>query len=154
MRATVGFYNLVYIPDDMVVSSELIYPVAVTLGTVILYYTLRFFINRSERRSVARLNRVRFPTIARNRFAPEAVPVEEKRKDAIESVDNQFSIIRRTFFSIIFIIWLSFILFPYMGHVSAGLVSVLAGGAAVLIGIAKTLRKSLTSPFSLVSLWF
>lgn len=120
----------------MLFISEHIYIISVSLLGLIFYSVLRLIINRTEARSVARLKRFRFPSIARTQVAPKEVPVEEKRKDAIESVDNQFSIMRRTLFTAFIIIWISFILFPYLGTFSAGVVSMLGAGGAVLIGIA------------------
>lgn len=120
----------------MLITSKYIYTGAVSLAGIILFFALRFIINRTEAQSVARLKRFRFSSITRRRFTPEGVPAEEKRKDAIESVDNQFSIIRRTLFIVLFIIWIGFALFPYLGNFSAGVVSILAAGGAVLIGIA------------------
>lgn len=108
----------------------------VSLAGIILFFTLRFIINRTEAKSVARLKRFRFYSVTRQRFTPEDVPVEEKRKDAIQSVDNQFSIIRRTLFIALFILWIGFALFPYLGTFSAGVISILGAGGAVLIGIA------------------
>lgn len=120
----------------MSITPEQIYTMVVSLAGITLFFTLRFIINRTEAKSVARLKRFRFSSVTRQRFTPEDIPPEEKRKDAIKSVDNQFSIIRRTLFIALFILWIGFALFPYLGKFSAGVVSILGAGGAVLIGIA------------------
>ncbi len=120
----------------MTVSSEFIYFGIVLLVGLVAYRTVVFIINRTEARSVARLMRFRFPDIASGHATPEDVPVEAQRKEALESVDSQFSIIRRTFFSVFFVVWLMAAFFPFLGNFSAGLISILGAGGAVLIGIA------------------
>ncbi len=116
-------------------SNELYLGIVLVAGYA-LYRIFLLIINRTEARSIARLKRFRFPEIAPGHPAPDAPPLEEKRSEALESVDNQFSIIRRTFFAVFWLIWIGFAIFPFMGLFSAGLISVLAAGSAVLLGIA------------------
>ncbi|HKK17304.1 MAG TPA: mechanosensitive ion channel domain-containing protein, partial [Opitutales bacterium] len=116
--------------------NELIYIAAVLLLGLLLYRIVVFIIDKTQARSIARLKRFRFTEIAPGQTVPEGVPVEEQRSDALESVDNQFSIIRRTFFSVFIVVWLCVGLFPFLGNFSAGVISVLGAGGAVLIGIA------------------
>lgn len=120
----------------MVIPPELVYLGIVFLVGLLLYAGLRWIINRSEANSIARLKRFRFREIAQGHSAPDEVPLDDQRKDAIEAVDNQFSIIRRTFFSIFCLIWLASAIFPFLGKFSASLISVLGAGGAVLVGIA------------------
>lgn len=117
-------------------ASDLFYVTAVLIAGFVLYRFLIFIIDRTEARSIARLKRFRFPDIAPGHSAPKENPIEEQRSDAIESVDNQFSIIRRTFFSVFWVVWVGFAVFPVLGKFSAGLISILGAGGAVLIGIA------------------
>jgi small-conductance mechanosensitive channel len=115
---------------------EILYFAAVLLVGLVLYRLVVFVIDKTQARSIARLKRFSFKEIAPGQTVPEGVPVEEQRSDALESVDNQFSIIRRTFFSVFLVVWLCFALFPFLGSFSAGVISVLGAGGAVLIGIA------------------
>lgn len=115
---------------------ELIYFAAVLLIGLVLYRLVVFIIDQTQARSIARLKYFSFTDIAAGPAAPEGAPIEEQRSNALESVDNQFSIIRRTFFSVFFVVWLGFALFPFLGKFSAGVISVLGAGGAVLVGIA------------------
>lgn len=120
----------------MTVLTEFIYLGIVFLVGLLLYVGLRWVINRSEANSIARLKRLRFRDIAQGHSAPDEVPVDGQRQDAIDTVDNQFSIIRRTFFSIFCLIWLAVAAFPFLGKFSASLISILGAGVAVLLGVA------------------
>lgn len=128
--------------------SDLIYFAAVLIIGLLLYRVVVFLIDQTQARSIARLKRFRFTEIAPGQAVPEGAPVEEQRSDALESVDNQFSIIRRTFFSVFFLVWLGFACFPFLGKFSAGVISVLGAGGAVLIGIAaRPLLENLISGY-------
>jgi len=128
--------------------SETIYVLAVLVGGIALYRLVTFVINRTEARSIARLKRFRFPDISHSHSPPTGAPLEEVRSDALESVDNQFSIIRRTFFSVFWLVWFCVALFPFLGKFSAGVISILGAGGAVLIGIAaRPLLENLISGY-------
>lgn len=127
---------------------DLIYFAAVLIIGLVVYRLVVFIIDKTQARSIARLKRFRFTEIAPGQNVPEGAPVEEQRSEALESVDNQFSIIRRTFFSVFFLVWLGFACFPFLGKFSAGVISVLGAGGAVLIGIAaRPLLENLISGY-------
>jgi small-conductance mechanosensitive channel len=122
----------------MAIPWELIYLAVLLFVGLVTYKLIGFLINRSMARSVARVKRLRFRDLAKAHPVPEEieVPLEDQRKEAIESVDSQFSIIRRTFFTVFFIVWCVLALFPFLGKFSASVISLLGAGGAVLIGIA------------------
>ncbi|PXA04482.1 mechanosensitive ion channel protein MscS [Coraliomargarita sinensis] len=115
---------------------ELIYIASVLVVGLVLYRVIVFVIDQTQARSIARLKYFSFTDITAGPAAPEGAPIEKQRSSALESVDNQFSIIRRTFFSVFFVVWMGFAFFPFLGKFSAGVISVLGAGGAVLIGIA------------------
>jgi small-conductance mechanosensitive channel len=129
-------------------SPYLIYSAVVLLVGLLVYRFVVYTIDRTQARSVERLKRFRFPDIAPGSVAPEVAPLEEQRSEALDSVDQQFSIIRRTFFSVFSVVLLGFALFPFLGKFSAGVISILGAGGAVLIGIAaRPLLENLISGY-------
>lgn len=110
------------------------YLVVLIAGPVIAFVILRLTLH-SEAIRAKRLDTIpRFDSV-RTR-APNGSTADDARKRAQASLGFRFSIIRRTTFLVLVLIWLGFLLVPTVGEVPATLISFLIAGGAVLVGIA------------------
>lgn len=66
-------------------------------------------------------------------------PIRSQRKkaiaNAVESVGGRFSIIRKIITVLIFLLWLLFVSFPFLGKIPATIISIVLSAGGVLIGI-------------------
>jgi small-conductance mechanosensitive channel len=67
---------------------------------------------------------------------PRKNHTENARASALEELGSRFSIIRRTFLSILVVFWLALAMLPFLGSMPTGVLSVFGAAGAVLIGIA------------------
>ena len=99
------------------------------------WYVLSAVINKAEQKKIERIEGIdHFEPVRSN--APHKDHTENARASALKKLDSRFSIIRRTFFTILILVWLIIALFPFLGAFPKGFLSVFGAAGAVLVGIA------------------
>lgn len=114
---------------------DFIYLVAVLFGGMIMWYIVSTVLSRAERKKAERIQDIkRFEPVRSG--APGKNHTENARASALKGLGSRFSIIRRTFFSLLVVVWLVLALLPFLGGFPKNLLSVFGAAGAVLVGIA------------------
>jgi small-conductance mechanosensitive channel len=113
----------------------IIYLALVGLLGPLIFWLIRRFIETTEQRRRMELK-------AQKEFSPlsDGTPARfnqrQARMNAIESTINRFSIIRRMFYFLLTLVWILALMAPFLGTMSATVLSLLSTAFAVLLGIA------------------
>lgn len=114
---------------------DFIYLTAVLLGGIAVWYFLSALLERTERKRAERIRDLnRFEPVRSD--APGKNRTEDARASALKGLGSRFSIIRRTLFSLIVLIWLALALIPFLGGFPKSVLSIFGAAGAVLVGIA------------------
>lgn len=116
-------------------ASSLVYVLAVVVGATITWWALKRFLARYEgvrRRHV--LSRRSFEAI--DTSSPVADPIETARQRGLESINSQFSVVRRVARPVILLFAAIFLAIPFLDVVPASALSFVVGALTVIIGIA------------------
>ncbi len=119
----------------MITKFSLVYFVSVAaLGVLLIWWTKNWiFKTKTERRaSIKKLKRFEPLRTA----TPVDTPVADAKKAALESVEYQFSIIKKISFFLIVTIWITALVYPFLRAVPATFVSVLVGASGIILGVA------------------
>lgn len=116
-------------------NSQLLYLLIVTTTALILLGWITFWLKHLEARRTRRIEKLeRFDAVETT--APTTVGMPQSRKEAIKGLETRFSIVRRTFLSLVILAWLVGVLFPFLGRVPTTLISLFITAGAVVVGIA------------------
>jgi len=99
------------------------------------WYLVSTILARAELKKADRINKIkRFEPVISE--AHGKTHTEDARASALEELGSRFSIIRRTFLSLVVLVWLTLAIYPFMGNFPRGFLSVFGAAGAVLVGIA------------------
>ena len=73
--------------------------------------------------------------LAKKTDTPVDRPNRSARKKAMQSIENRFSIIRRISLFVLVLVWVMFLVFPYIGSIPATYLSVFAASTGVVVGM-------------------
>lgn len=113
----------------------IIYLVFVAVTGTLLLGVLSWLIRRLEHEHLEQVEEQEDLQAVRTR-SPLRRPVQQARELASRSVAFRFSIVRRFAVTGVVLLWLAMLSFPFLGAVPATLLSVLAGFAGIILGIA------------------
>jgi small-conductance mechanosensitive channel len=116
--------------------SRLTYLLIITGIALILLFWLHFGLRHIERRRARRIEKLaQFDAIDTD--APvKGNSTGQSRKKALEGLETRFSIVRRTFLSMVLLVWLIAFIVPFVGKVPGTLISLSITAGAVIVGIA------------------
>lgn len=115
--------------------TEYVYFATVIVVGIVGWYFIAALLERTESKRAERIQRLkRFEPVRSG--APDGNHTEASRDQALESLGSRFSIIRKTLFSLLVLLWLVLALVPFLSSFSTRLLSVFGAAVAVLIGIA------------------
>ena len=101
----------------------------------VLLLWLHLLLKHIERRRARRIEKIaQFDAI--DTTAPVKGATMKSRKAALEGLETRFSIVRRTFLSLVIIAWMIAVVVPFLGRVPGTLVSLTVTAGAVIVGIA------------------
>lgn len=115
---------------------RLAYLLIVSGVSVILLLWLHFLLRHIEKRRAKRIEKLsQFDAIDTNAPVKGSSTVKS-RKIALEGLETRFSIVRRTFITLLMIAWLMAMIMPFIGKVPTTLISLFITAGAVIVGIA------------------
>lgn len=115
--------------------NEFLYFGGVIAAGIVGWYLLTTILSRTEQIRIDRIQKQkRFEPIRSG--SPVKDHTEKARDRALESLGTRFSIIRRTFLSLLVLLWLVLAAAPFLDNFSTGLISVFGAAGAVLVGVA------------------
>jgi small-conductance mechanosensitive channel len=115
--------------------SDYLYFLTVLVAGIAAWYLLSNLLARSEKKKAERIHDInRFEPVSTD--APVEYQTERSRSSALKELGSRFSIIRRTFFSLLVFVWIGLALLPFLGTFSTRFLSVFGAAGAVLVGIA------------------
>jgi moderate conductance mechanosensitive channel len=120
--------------DKVQFDYQIIYFALVTLLSLAFALVAPFILKKQEEVRRKRIEKLKgFTAVSTDS------PIHSQRKkaiaNAVESVGGRFSIIKKISLVIIFIIWLLFVSFPFLGMIPATIISIVLSAGGVLIGI-------------------
>jgi small-conductance mechanosensitive channel len=118
-----------------VVKEQIIYISIVNGLGVIGLILAKFLITRQEKQRLKSFRNVEDFHALQGSF-PEKHSERRAKKEARESIGGRYSIIRKMIFVIIAILWLIFLVFPFLGDMPATIISMVTTATAVIVGIA------------------
>ncbi len=120
----------------MEMENRLYYLLIVSGVALALVFWLHFLLKHIEKRRAKRIQKLsHFEAIDTN--APGmGSSTSHSRMKALEGLETRFSIVRRTFLSLVILVWLIAIIVPFTGRVPATLISLSITAGAVVVGIA------------------
>jgi small-conductance mechanosensitive channel len=115
--------------------STIIYLIVTGVVGLLILWWFRKNLSRIEEERIHRLeNMHRFEAVKSQ--SPIKNPLKKAKTTALESIGSRYSIIRRTIYGLIYIVWITALIFPFLGNVPSAMVSFLGGAIAVILGIA------------------
>ena len=115
---------------------RLAYVLVVSGVSIALLLWLHFLLKHIEKRRARRIEKLsQFDAIDTNAPVKGSSTVKS-RKMALEGLEIRFSIVRRTFLTLLMIAWITAIAIPYVGKVPGTLITLFITAGAVIVGIA------------------
>lgn len=115
---------------------RLTYLLIVTGLAVILFFWLHFLLRHVERRRVKRIEKLEQFNAIDTTAPGKGSSTKTSRNKALEGLETRFSIVRRTFLSLVLLTWLVAFIIPFVGKVPTTLISLSITAGAVIVGIA------------------
>lgn len=119
----------------MINGSQLIYLISVILPGLFILWWFKGKIDSLEEKNRSYIEDVNNFEAVKTR-SPFKNPIRMARNFALESINNHFSIIRKTTFFLFILFWITLILIPFVGKVPIAIFSLLGATSAVILGIA------------------
>ena len=119
----------------MELEGKQLYLVAITGISLVLFVWLRLWLKLMERRRAKRIEKLaQFDAIKTK--APIQAATGHSRKIALEGLETRFSIVRRTFLTIVIMVWAAAAIVPFTGKIPSTLITLAITAGAVIVGIA------------------
>jgi len=114
---------------------QLFYLVIVFFVGLIILQLIRHRLRTVEKKGTSFIGKLKIFDPVRTK-APFTRSPRTQKENAIQRFEQRFTIIRRTVLIIYVLVWLFVLVFPFIGHISATVVSLIAAILAAVIGIA------------------
>ncbi len=111
------------------------YLIIVFLGGLIILQLIKHRLKTVEKKGTSFIGKLKIFDPVRTK-APLTRSARTQKKNAIQRFEQRFTIIKRTVLIIYVLVWLFILVFPFIGHISATVVSLIAAILAAVIGIA------------------
>jgi small-conductance mechanosensitive channel len=114
---------------------QLFYLIIVFSVGLIILQLIRHRLRTVERKGTSFIGKLKIFDPVRTK-APFTRSARTQKENAIQRFEQRFTIIKRTVLIIYVLVWLFVLVFPFIGHISATVVSLIAAILAAVIGIA------------------
>ncbi len=115
--------------------SLFVYTASVIIIGASLFFSIRFWIKRIERRRLRAVDETGSIEAVKTK-APIKKNLKKQKENIQENIESRFTVIKRTFYLLFICLWVLFIIFPFLNRMSAAYISVIGTVIAVVIGIA------------------